>query len=141
MEICDAVLDVPVFNEDLEGPATPGSVSELWRAVGSADGIVVATPEYNQALPGSTKNLIDWISRAPGAGILSAKPMAVVGATVGSWGTRIAQQQLRTVLSTLGARVMVTPSLFQANVADRDFEPGALVAFMAAFTAWVRPTS
>lgn len=139
MDVFDAVADIPVFNEDLEGDATPASVRALWRAVESADGVVFATPEYNQALPGSTKNLLDWISRGPQVAQLSGKPVAVVGATVGMWGTRIAQQQLRTVLLTLGARVMPTPSLFLAKVAEQDADPVVLAAFMAAFAAWTKP--
>lgn len=138
VDIFQSVAEVPVFNEDLEGAATPASVLALWRAIGVADGILFATPEYNQALPGSTKNLVDWISRAPGESLLSGKPVAVIGATIGTWGTRIAQQQLRTVLSTLGAAVMPSPSLFVAKAGDFDFASEALAVFNSAFTVWVK---
>lgn len=136
LHLFEAVADIPVFNEDLEGEATPAPVLALWRAVASADGVLFATPEYNQALPGSTKNLVDWISRAPQEARLAGKPVAVVGATVGMWGTRIAQQQLRTVLLTVGARVMPSPSIFLARAGEQEVEPAALSAFMAAFAGW-----
>lgn len=136
LDIFDAVADIPVFNEDLEGDATPASVLALWRAVASADAVLFATPEYNQALPGSTKNLVDWISRAPREARLAGKPVAVVGATVGLWGTRIAQQQLRTVLLTEGARVMPSPSIYLAKAGEQEVEPAAASGFMAAFANW-----
>ena len=138
LEIFDAVASIPVFNEDLEGDATPAPVLALWRAVAASDGVLFATPEYNQSLPGSTKNLVDWISRVPQQARLTHKPVAVVGATVGMWGTRIAQQQLRTVLLTLGARVMPAPALFVAKAGEQEVEPAALSAFMAAFANWTR---
>lgn len=137
LDLFTKVADIPVFNEDLEGPTAPSAVRELWQAVTESDGLLFATPEYNQALPGSTKNLVDWISRAPAGSLLDAKPVAVLGATVGLWGTRIAQQQLRTVLLTCGARVMPSPSLYVASIARQDPSADVLATFMSAFIAWV----
>lgn len=137
LDLFAKVSDIPVFNEDLEGPATPSAVRDLWLAVGESDGLLFATPEYNQSLPGSTKNLVDWISRAPEGSPLNAKPVAVVGATVGLWGTRIAQQQLRTVLLTCGARVMSSPSLYLANIERQDIPTALLRTFMRAFATWI----
>lgn len=136
-EVFSRTRDIPVFNEDIEDPPPP-CVAVLWQAVADADGLLFATPEYNQALPGSTKNLVDWISRAPGEALLAAKATAVVGATAGLWGARIAQQQLRTVLHTCGARVMPTPSLFVAHGADKVPDDEALKAFMRAFSMWAQ---
>jgi chromate reductase, NAD(P)H dehydrogenase (quinone) len=95
---------VPLFNEDLESDP-PSAVRELWAAVAAADGLIVATPEYNQGISGVTKNLIDWLSRCPDD-LLSGKPVAITGATVGRWGTRLAQQQLRATLLACGAQIL-----------------------------------
>lgn len=140
LDLFAKVGDIPVFNEDLEGPAAPSAVRDLWLAVSESDGLLFATPEYNQALPGSTKNLVDWISRAPAGSPLKAKPVAVIGATVGSWGTRLAQQQLRTVLLTCGARVMPSPSLYLAHIEKQEVPTALLRTFMRAFSTWIAST-
>jgi chromate reductase len=111
--VFDQNKEVPVFDEDLEGEP-PAAVRALWAAVAAADAVVLATPEYNQSLPGPMKNLLDWISRG-GTG-LQGKPVAVIGASSGPWGTRIAQSQLRHVLIALGAIVMPTNTTYLANV-------------------------
>jgi len=115
LELFDGLADVPLFSEDLEKPQAPEGVRHLWNAVRKADAIVFATPEYNQSLPGVTKNIIDWISRDPAGSPLKGKLCAVTGATAGRWGTRIAQQQLRTILTTCGAYVLTGPILFVAE--------------------------
>ncbi len=55
--------DVPMYNEDLRGDASPESVRQLREALRAADGVFWTTPEYNYALPGIVKNAIDWASR------------------------------------------------------------------------------
>jgi chromate reductase len=133
-QLVDSLADVPLFNEDLEEPAAPAGVIRLWRKVRDADVLVFATPEYNQSLPGVMKNAVDWMSRDPDRG-LRGKPCAVTGATIGRWGTRIAQQQLRTVLATCGARPLADPALFVADgvgagPSDQDVDAflGAIIA-------------
>ena len=120
MRVFEGLGAIPVFNEDLEAPAgDPAGVLALRRAVADADGVIFATPEYNQSLPGSVKNTIDWLSRSTSAGGLKGKPVAVTGATTGPWGTRIAQTALRQVLLSTGAAVLPSPMLFVASVASR----------------------
>jgi chromate reductase len=114
---------VPVFDEDLEDDPPIGVVA-LRAAVGAADGILLATPEYNQSIPGSTKNLIDWLSRTDH---LSDKPVAVIGASTGPWGTRIAQSQLRQMLLAVGALVMPSPTLFIPRASELMDDNGDLV--------------
>jgi chromate reductase len=105
---------VPVFDEDIENP-TPPAVEALRCGVEAADAVIFSTPEYNQSLPGSAKNLIDWLSRFES---LDGKPVAIVGATTGPWGTRIAQSQLRHALLAVGSLVMPGPSLFVRQAGD-----------------------
>ena len=79
-----SVLDwseVPVFNQDEEFP-TPKSVSEARVAVNEADAIWIFTPEYNHSVPGSLKNLFDWLSRPLEDGtpsVLTGKVMTMSG--------------------------------------------------------------
>lgn len=54
---------VPIFNQDLESPVLP-AVQAMRDAVVSADAIWIFSPIYNFAIPGTVKNLLDWLSRA-----------------------------------------------------------------------------
>lgn len=114
VRIFDGLAGVPLFNEDLEhaDPEGPGSIADLRRLVNSADGLLLATPEYNQSVPGVMKNLVDWLSRPDDAGVLIGKPAAIIGTTTGPWGTRYAQKELRHALTAAGAIVMPQPMLF-----------------------------
>ncbi len=78
--------DLPLYNEDIDNAADlPGAAHALRGAVAAADAILVVTPEYNGSIPGALKNAIDWLSRPYGHNALSAKPLAVVGASMGQW--------------------------------------------------------
>ena len=147
LDVCDGLSAVPLFNEDLESSA-PIGVGALREAIAAADGLIIATPEYNQAIPGVLKNALDWLSReSPVGEVLSQKPVAVLGISSGPWGTRLAQASLRQVLHTCGALVMPAPSLFVANAAMRFDDDGTLVDpavirslqnFMLAFEQWLQ---
>ncbi|QRP62785.1 NAD(P)H-dependent oxidoreductase [Rhodanobacter sp. FDAARGOS 1247] len=149
LDVHDALAAVPLFDEDLEShdPAGPAGVQALRAAVAAADGLVIATPEYNQAIPGVLKNALDWLSReSPIGEVLAGKPVAVLGASSGPWGTRLAQASLRQVLHTCGALVMPAPSLFVARAAERFDAQGwltdtatlqSLQSFLLAFDAWM----
>jgi chromate reductase len=116
---------IPVFNEDLEVDAPP-SVRDLRRRVEAADGLLIATPEYSQSVPGVLKNTLDWLSRPHGASCLQGKPVAVVGASTGPWGTRIAQKELRHVLWSIEASVLAGPPLYVGRVVSRFDNDGRL---------------
>lgn len=140
---------VPLFNEDVEQGAPAGSegVQTLRAMIAAADGLIIATPEYNHAMSGVLKNALDWLSREGPAGkVLAGKPVAVLGASSGPWGTRLAQASLRQVLHACGALVMPTPTLFVANAASRFDADGllpdpamarSLQSFMLAFERWI----
>jgi NAD(P)H-dependent FMN reductase len=79
--------ELPLSNENIDNAADlPASASTLRGAVAEADAILVVTPEYNGSIPGGLKNAIDWLSRPYGHNALSAKPLAVVGASMGQYG-------------------------------------------------------
>src|ERR687886_1113837 len=92
VELFDSLAAVPLFDEDLEQATAggPDAVRRLRARVAAADGLLIATPEYNQSMPGVLKNAIDWLSRPPDE-MLARKPIAIIGASGGSWGTRLAQ--------------------------------------------------
>jgi chromate reductase, NAD(P)H dehydrogenase (quinone) len=149
ISIYDDLASVPLFSEDLEMPHAPAAVERLRRAVASLEGLLIATPEYNQSLPGVVKNMIDWLSRGE-PGVLEAKPVGILGLTPGAWGTRIAQSQLRHALTACGAIVMPVPQLYLRNAAELFDANGqltdartrdSLAAFLAAFAAWVHMPS
>jgi chromate reductase len=87
--------DVPLYDADLE---IPPSVASLKDAIARADGLVIATPEYNFGIPGVLKNMIDWASRPAYRSPLLGKPVAIVSASTSLIGGARAQLQLREVL-------------------------------------------
>jgi chromate reductase len=95
IRIFDGVGDLPLFNEDLEAQGDPEPVLALRRAIGEADALLIATPEYNHGVPGVLKNAIDWASRPPRGSVLAGKPAALFGASPGITGTARGQTQLR----------------------------------------------
>jgi chromate reductase, NAD(P)H dehydrogenase (quinone) len=105
LAVWGGLKSVPPFDEDDE-PTPPAAVLELRRAIAAADGILIATPEYNSSLPGQLKNALDWASRPPRESVLHGKPVAVVGASARMFGGVWAQAEGRKVLSAIGARVI-----------------------------------
>ena len=102
---------LPFFNEDLEAPTDPEVVRQFKEAISRANAILIATPEYNGAVPGVLANAIDWASRPTGRSVLRNKPVAVMGAVLGKSGSANAQSALRGVLSRIGAVVVPDPQV------------------------------
>ena len=112
---------LPFFNEDLEAPADPEVVRQFKQAISNSNAILIATPEYNGAVPGVLANAIDWASRPTGRSVLRNKPVAVMGAVLGRSGSANAQAALRGVLSRVGAVVVPDPQVLVPN-ASRLFD-------------------
>lgn len=102
LEIAD-IGDIPLYNGDLESEGIPGAVTALKDRIASADGLLVVTPEYNNSIPGVMKNVIDWLSRPPDdiARVFHGRPVAVMGASPGPYGTLLSQNAWLSVLRTL----------------------------------------
>jgi chromate reductase len=109
VELWDGIADLPIYGQDLEGDDVPESVRRLREDWGSADAILFSTPEYNGSVPGGLKNAVDWASRPKGDAALLNRTVAVVGASTGQFGALWAQQDLRRILGTAGARVVGEP--------------------------------
>jgi chromate reductase len=101
----DGLAGLPAFDEDLERTPPP-VVQEFLDAIEQADGLLIATPEYNSSLPGALKNALDWASRPFPANVLRDKPAAVIGASTGLFGAVWAQAEVRKVLKASGAHVL-----------------------------------
>lgn len=148
LDVYDALSHVPLFDEDMEAATQggPDAVYRLRAAVDAADGVLIATPEYNQSIPGVLKNAIDWLSRPAPELVLRGKPVAIIGATQGRWGTRLAQAALRQTLAATESLIMPSPMLFVGNAESQFDYKGhlrdastqqSLCTFMNAFAQWL----
>jgi chromate reductase, NAD(P)H dehydrogenase (quinone) len=143
------VRGIPLYDADVEAQGIPAAVSQLKEAIVAADGVLLATPEYNNSLPGVLKNAIDWLSR-PSSDIkrvFGGKPFAMVGASAGGFGTILSQTAWLPVLRTLGthawfgARLMVSRSagVFEESGALKDATvEEQLKKFLAGYVAFLQ---
>jgi len=102
---------LPFFNEDVEAAGDPEAVRRFKEAIAASNAVLIATPEYNGAVPGVLANAIDWASRPSGRSVLRNKPVAVMGAVLGPSGSTNAQATLRGVLGRIGAIVVPDPQV------------------------------
>ena len=106
LELYDGLADLPHYDADLDVDPVPDSVARLREAIADADGVLIATPEFNGSIPGALKNALDWASRPFPDNALRGRPVAVVGASTGMFGAVWAQAEVRKVLETIGADVL-----------------------------------
>jgi chromate reductase, NAD(P)H dehydrogenase (quinone) len=119
-----SIRDVPLYDGDVElEHGIPAPVQALKDRIAGASGLLLATPEYNNSIPGVFKNVIDWLSRPPAdiARVFRDRPVALMGATPGAGGTILAHAAWLPVLRTLGARTWNGPRLMVSR-ADTVFD-------------------
>jgi chromate reductase, NAD(P)H dehydrogenase (quinone) len=119
--------ELPPYDGDVEAAGDPEPVAAFKDAIRAADGLVIATPEYNRGVPGVLKNAIDWASRPPFGSPLASKPVAIMGASTGLGGTAKAQEQLRAALEFPGADVLDEPRVLVPEAFMRFDEGGNIV--------------
>lgn len=102
----EGLKEIPPFDEDDEVGEPHPQVARLRREIAAADGLLLATPEYNSSLPGQLKNALDWASRPKASAALRNKNAAVIGASQSMFGAVWAQAEARKVLAASGARVI-----------------------------------
>jgi chromate reductase, NAD(P)H dehydrogenase (quinone) len=122
------IRGIPLYDADVEAQGIPAAVSQLKEAIVAADGVLLATPEYNNSLPGVLKNAIDWLSR-PSSDIkrvFGGKPFAMMGASAGNFGTILSQTAWLPVLRTLGTQTWFGARLMVSRSAGVFDESGAL---------------
>src|ERR671930_1671796 len=103
LDLYDELDDLPHYNADIDGEPAPEPVARLREAISVADGVLIATPEFNGSIPGALKNALDWASRPFPDNALRGKPVAVVGASTGMFGATWAGEHLRRALALSGA--------------------------------------
>lgn len=137
---------IPLFNADVESEGDPERVTEFKEAIRKADGILIASPEYNHGMSGVTKNAIDWASRPPKAMPIDKKPVGIFGASPGITGTARSQDQLRQSLKSVNAICMPKPELLLFRAKEKFDQDGVLTdestrnylgKYLKAFEEWV----
>ena len=98
------IQGIPLYDGDVESSAYPQSVTDLKSRITACDGLLLVTPEYNNGVPGVFKNAIDWLSRPSTdmARVFGGRPVALMGASPGPFGTVLAQEHWLATLRTLG---------------------------------------
>ncbi len=120
-----ADINLPLFNEDLEAQGMPAEVTRLCEQIAAADALVISTPEYNKAPPGSLKNALDWVSRVrPMA--TAGKPCACLSASAGMAGGQRAKSALYLMLVPFGVRFVFDPEVNVGGSGDKFDEHGRL---------------
>jgi chromate reductase len=141
------LIDIPMFNADVEALGDPEPVGRFKDAISNADAVLIATPEYNHCVPGVLKNAIDWASRPARRSVLTNRPIAVMGASTGGGGTARAQAHLRDGLAYTGGLVLPQPEVLVPFASSRFDELGnllddetreAVLDLLVALAEWVR---
>ncbi|HEX6168083.1 MAG TPA: NAD(P)H-dependent oxidoreductase [Chitinophagaceae bacterium] len=128
-----SIEDIPLYNADLDLPAAkqrPESVEHFRKMLTDADGILISSPEYNYSIPGGLKNAIDWASRGEDSPLLR-KPIAVIGATTGLWGTARMQVAFQNVFLFLDMKPVYKPEVLVAQAEKKFDKDGNLIDDMA----------
>jgi chromate reductase len=138
--------DLPLYNQDLDVDP-PEQCRRFRQAVGSADGVLFVSPEYNRGIPGALKNAIDVGSRPYGQSVFDKKPAAIVTASPGGIGGFGANHQIRQACVFLNMPVMQQPEAYLGHVTDDSFDQdgclkdgplkGLVTTLAHAFHDWV----
>lgn len=123
------IKGIPLYDGDLEAEdGVPSAVSSLKDKIASADGLLLATPEYNHGIPGVFKNAIDWLSRPQSdiSRVFRNRPTAIIGASPGGFGTILAQNDWLPVLRALGTQTWSGRRLLVAQAGSVFNEAGEL---------------
>ena len=138
---------LPLYDDDLRAQqGYPPGASLLRERIAAADALVIVSPEYNYSIPGVLKNAIDWASRPPDQPF-KGKPVAIMGASTGRFGTVRMQHHLRQTLVFVEALPLAKPEVmipFAEQAFDADGRlideaaREAITAQLQAFVAWGR---
>jgi chromate reductase len=137
--------DIPIFNQDVFDAGLPGPAKRFRAEVAAADGVLIASPEYNFSLSAALKNAIDWGSRPPNQ-VFQDKPIAVFSASPGPMGGARVQYDLRRILGQIWGHVLPRPEVFIGSAQGKFDAQGRLTdeatrKFLAdlltGFKAWI----
>src|SRR5258706_11588997 len=125
----ESIKGIPLYDGDLEASSgLPAAVVALKDRIAAADGLLLVTPEYNNSIPGVFKNAIDWLSRPDTdiARVFGGKPVGMMGASPGRFGTLLSQSAWLPVLKTLGTRPWFGQTLYLGG-AHKLFDPSGML--------------
>lgn len=136
------IADLPLFNQDVFDAGIPEPCKRLRGEIAQADGVLIASPEYNFSVTAPLKNAIDWASRPPNQS-WQDKPVALFSVTPGPLGGARVQYDLRRILGQLWAHVLPRPEVFIGSSATK-FTDGKLTdettrKFLADLLAGFKP--
>jgi chromate reductase, NAD(P)H dehydrogenase (quinone) len=140
--------DIPHYNADLS--EAPGPVQTFKDQIATAEGVLIATPEFNYGIPGVLKNALDWASRPAYKSVFAQKPVAILGASPSTVGTARAQGQLKHVLLGMVAELFPHPEIAIGAAAAKLGPDGdvtdertkeQLQRFLVAYLAWLNKRS
>ncbi len=120
------IAAIPLYNEDVREQGFPPAVQQLREQIAAADALIFATPEYNYSIPGVLKNAIDWASRPPEQPFEN-KPIALIGATPGGFGTSRSQYHLRQVFIYLNGLLLNRPEVMIYSAPSKFDAQGQLI--------------
>lgn len=141
------IAEIPLYDADVEAAGDPPPVVAFKSAIRAADGLLIATPEYNHGVPGVTKNAVDWASRPARQSALNAKPVGILGASPGMTGTARGQSQLRQAFGFTNSYCMPQPEILVFRAHEKFDAAGRLTdaktrellgGYLVAFSDWVR---
>ncbi len=147
-----SIRDIPLYDDDPEAESgLPEPVRALKERIAATDGLLLVTPEYNNAIPGVFKNAIDWLSRPPAdmVRIFGDRPVALMGATPGPGGTGLAQAAWLPVLRMLGTRAWFGLRMMASGAGKVFDAEGRLIdegvkkqlqRFIAGFVEFIQPS-
>ena len=138
---------LPLYNDDLAKENLPSAVDDFRSSIKQSDGILIASPEYNYSFTGVLKNALDWASTEPLGNLLAGKPIAIMGASRGVFGTTRGQLHLRQVLIASNANVIQRPEIYirraqtvineQGNLSD-DYARKKIQSLLAALVEKIK---
>ena len=146
IEIFD-LAQVPLYNADVEALGDPPAVAAMKAAIAAADGVLMATPEYNHGVPAVMKNAVDWASRPPREAPLGGKPVGLIGASPGMTGSARGQSQLRQAFEFTNSFCLPQPELLVFRAHEKFDADGRLTdeptrqylgRYLEALGGWIR---
>jgi chromate reductase len=145
LTIFDGLGEFPLYNQEVMDAGIPEPVQRLRTAIADADGLLIASPEYNFSVSAALKNGIDWISRVPNQPFQD-KPIAIFSASAGPLGGARVQYDLRRILGQLWGHVLPRPEVFIGSAPAKFDAQGALADeatkkfladLLAGFKLWI----
>ncbi len=122
----ESIRGIPLYDGDVEASdGIPPRAAELKDRIASADAVLLVTPEYNHSIPGVFKNAVDWLTRPPSdiPRVFGGRPVGLIGASPGGFGTILSQNAWLPIFRTLGMRPWFGQSLYVSG-AHKAFDPG-----------------